>query len=144
MTWFNFVFLIDFNSFKSIFIFFQYFATHCMASLKIMLLKSLHYIASPVKVFSSPIEAHVILMISLISHSTDSLVCFFSREVLRLQLFKEEALDANDLLQSLNESIGAVSNPFNYDSLQTSLDQLHHQPYTEEMYVFFITFYSCM
>ena len=56
--------------------------------------------------------------------------------MLRLQLFKEEALDANDLLQSLNESIGAVSNSFNYDSLQTSLDQLH-QPYTEEMYVSF-------
>ena len=74
-------------------------------------------------------KAQLILIICLI-------VCFFFREVLRLQLFKEEALDANDLLQSLNESIGAVSNSFNYDSLQTSLDQLH-QPYTEEMYVSF-------
>ena len=53
--------------------------------------------------------------------------------MLRLQLFKEEALDANDLLQSLNESIGAAPTPYNYDSLQQTLDQLQQHFQNEEM-----------
>ncbi|XP_066912968.1 transcription factor CP2-like protein 1 [Clytia hemisphaerica] len=56
-------------------------------------------------------------------------------EVLRLQLFKEEALDANDLLQSLNESIGAAPTPYNYDSLQQTLDQLQQHFQNEEIII---------
>jgi len=50
--------------------------------------------------------------------------------VLQLQLFKEEALDSNDLLQSLNESLGSSS--YIEPNLQSALDSL--QTYqTEDM-----------
>ena len=48
----------------------------------------------------------------------------FNSGVLQLQLFKEEALDANDLLQSLNESIGTPAS-YLHEQLQESLNSLN-------------------
>lgn len=50
---------------------------------------------------------------------------FCSREVLQLQLFKDEMLDGNDLLQSLNESLNS-RDTYIHGSLETSMGSLQH------------------